>query len=201
MGGTSTRYADLLNGTLPDGTPVYATILTYPFTVESQSLPAGQPPNILARVSDYIAPITSSAFTIRESSLSDKTKSALLTRFIASMYAANRFLINPANARCSVKAIATQLGVGLDVARKEYASVTNPVSGEISPGGNFTFNEEGLLNDVMVRSSFGGFSSVPDDFNFTQALQPGKGKLIDYSIRDAAVDVCRREKVALTRRC
>jgi hypothetical protein len=117
------------------------------------------------------------------------------------MYAANRFLINPANARCSVGAIAKQLGVGLDVARKEYASVTNPLSGEVSPGGDFTFNKEGLLNDVMVRSSFGGFSSLPEDFNFSQALQPGKGKLIDYSIRDAAVDVCRKDKVALARRC
>lgn len=180
---------------------MYATLLTYPFTVESQSLPAGQAPNVLARVSDYIAPITSSAFTIRQSSLSDKTKSALLTRFLASMYAANRYLLNPANAKCSVKAIASQLGVSSDVARKEYASVTNPVSGEISPGGNFTFNEEGLLNDVMVRSSFGGFSSLPDDFNFTEALQPGKGKLIDYTIRDAAVTSCQRDKVALARRC
>ncbi|POS81603.1 hypothetical protein DHEL01_v200041 [Diaporthe helianthi] len=188
VGGTSTRYANLLNGTLPDGSPVYATILTYPLTVQSQSLPAGQAPNILARVSDYIAPVTSSAFTIRESSLSDRAKSALLTRFIASMFAANRFLANPANARCSVKAIANQLGVGLDVARKEYASVTNRVSGEVSPGGDFTFNKQGLLNDVMVRSTFGGFSSLPAAFDFAQALWPGKGKLIDYSIRDAAVD-------------
>lgn len=180
---------------------MYATLLTYPFTVESQSLPAGQAPNVLARVSDYIAPITSSAFTVRQSSLPDKTKSALLTRFLASMYAANRFLLNPANAKCSVKAIASQLGVGLDVARNEYTSVTNPVSGEISPGGNFTFNEEGLLNDVMVRSTFGGFSGVSDEFNFTEALQPGRGKLIDYSIRDAAVALCRRDRVALTRKC
>lgn len=180
---------------------MYASLLNYPFTVESQSLPAGQAPNVLARVSDYIAPITSSAFTVRQSSLSDTAKSALLTRFLASMYAANRYLLNPANSRCSVRAIASQLGVSLDVAKKEYASVTNPVTGEISPGGNFTFNEEGLLNDVMVRSSFGGFSSVSDDFNFTEALQPGRGKLVDYSIRDAAVAACHRDKVALARRC
>ncbi|KKY36998.1 putative pe_pgrs family protein [Diaporthe ampelina] len=149
VGATNIRYADLLNGTLPNGTAVYATLLTYPFTVESQALPVGQTPNVLARVSDYIAPITSSAFTVRQSSLSDKAKSALLTRFLASMYAANQYLLNPANAECSVKAIATQLSVSLNVARQEYTSVTDPVSGEISPGGDFTFNEEGLLNDVM----------------------------------------------------
>ncbi|KAL1872746.1 hypothetical protein Daus18300_004292 [Diaporthe australafricana] len=201
VGGTSTRYADLLNGTLPNGTAVYATILTYPFTVESQALPEEEAPNVLARVSDYIALITSSAFTIRQSSLSNKTESALLTRFLASMYAANRFLLNPANANCSAKAIAKQLNVTLAVARQEYASVTNSMSGEISPGGDFTFNEEGLLNDVMARSSFGGFSSLPDSFNFTEALQPGTGKLIDYSVRDAAVALCRRDKAAFTRRC
>lgn len=117
------------------------------------------------------------------------------------MYAASRFLLNPANARCSVKAIAGQLGVSLDVANKEYASATNALSGEISPGGSFTFNEEGLLNDVMVRSTFGGFSGVADDFNFTEALQPGMGKLIDYSIRDSAIALCQRDKVALARRC
>lgn len=201
VGGTSTRYADLLNGTLPNGTAVYATILNYPFTVESQSLPAGEAPNVLARVSDYVAPITSSAFTVRESSLSNKTESALLARFLASMYAANRYLLNPANANCSVRAMAKQLGVSTDVAWQEYTSVTDPVSGEISPGGDFTFNMEGLLNDVMVRSSFGGFSSVSDDFNFTDALQPGTGKLIDYSVRNAAVDLWWRDRVALTRRC
>ncbi|KAK2603058.1 hypothetical protein N8I77_009542 [Diaporthe amygdali] len=199
VGGTSTRYADLLNGTLPNGTAVYATILNYPFTVESQSLPAGEAPNVLARVSDYVAPITSSAFTVRESSLSNKTESALLARFLASMYAANRYLLNPANANCSVRAIAKQLGVSTDVAWQEYTSVTDPVSGEISPAGDFTFNMEGLLNDVMVRSSFGGFSSISDDFNFTEALQPGTGKLIDYSVRNAAVDLWWRDRVALTR--
>ncbi|KAI3400884.1 hypothetical protein diail_1575 [Diaporthe ilicicola] len=189
VGGTSTRYAALLNGTLSNGTAVYASILNYPFTVESQSLPAGEAPNVLARISDYIAPITSSAFTVRESSLSNTTESALLTRFLASMYAANRFLLNPHNANCSVKAIAKQLNVTLDVAGQEYASVTDPVSGEISPGSDFTFNEEGLLNDVMVRSEFGGFSGLSDAFNFTEALEPGTGKLIDYSVRDAAVDL------------
>lgn len=180
---------------------MYATILTYPFTVESQSLPAEEAPNVLARVSDYIAPITSSAFTVRQSSLSNQTETALLTRFLAAMYAANRFLLNPANANCSAKAIAKQLNVSLAVSRQEYASVTDWVSGEISPGGSFTFNEEGLLNDVLARSTFGGFSSLPDSFNFTEALQPGTGKLIDYSVRDAALALCRKDKVAFTRRC
>ena len=66
VGGTNTRFADLVNGSLPDGTPVFATILTYPFTIEGSALPAGQAPNILARISDFVAPITSTAFNMTQ---------------------------------------------------------------------------------------------------------------------------------------
>ncbi|ORY70882.1 uncharacterized protein BCR38DRAFT_415336 [Pseudomassariella vexata] len=187
VGGTSARYADLLSGTTSNGSAVYATILNYPFTVQGQSLPDGQAPNILARVSDHVAPITSSAFTVRESALSDAAESTLLARFMASMYAANLFLLNANNANCSIGAMAAQLGVTATIAALEYASVTNSLSGEVSPGGNFTVNKEGILNDIAVRASFGGFSGVSDGFDYVAALEPGSGNLIDYSIRDAAV--------------
>jgi hypothetical protein len=68
---------------------VYATILTYPFVVEGKALPTGKGPNILERISDVVAPVTSTAFTIRESLLSSTTETALLTRFMTSMYAAS----------------------------------------------------------------------------------------------------------------
>lgn len=177
----------MVNGSLPNGTAVYATILNYPFTVQGQALPEGQAPNILARVSDVVAPITSSAFTIRESSLSDPTKTELLTRFLASMYAANRFLLKPKNTNCAINAIATQLGISSDIAEAEYASVIDEMTGEVSPGGNFTVNREGIMNVVEVRKELGGFGGVAEDFDFAEALQPGPGKLIDYSVRDAAV--------------
>lgn len=187
VGGTATRYSDLVAGTLPNGTEVYATILTYPVTIEGEALPAGQAPNILARISDYIAPITSLSFMARESSLSNGTQSAVLTRFVASMLAANKFLHDPLNSNRSISAIATQLGVSGDVAAEEYASATNPVSGEVSPGGNFTVDQDGAMNDVRVREEFDGFDGLPVGFDFASALEPGKGKLIDYSVRDAAV--------------
>ncbi|KAL6900076.1 hypothetical protein GGI43DRAFT_56387 [Trichoderma evansii] len=187
VGGTPQRYSALVNEILPNGTAVYATILTYPFTVESEALPPGEAPNILARVSDVVAPVTSSAFTIRESSLSNETETALLTRFIASMYAANKFLLDPKNKACSIQALAKQLSVSQEVATQEYASATNPVSGEVSPPFNdFTVNQTGIMNDVTIRNKFGGFT-VPSSFNFTEALVPGTGKLIDYSVKNAAV--------------
>lgn len=166
---------------------MYATILTYPFTVEGEALPTGETPNVLARISEVVKPVTSSAFTIRESSLSNKTETALLTRFMTTMHAANKFLLNPKNKACSIQALSKQLGVSQAVATQEYASATNPVSGEISPPLNdFTVNQTGIMNDVVVRDKFGGFT-VPLGFNFTEALIPGTGKLIDYSVKKAAV--------------
>lgn len=48
-------------------------------------------------------------------------------------------------------------------------------------------NRQGLLNVIDVRSQFGGFASVPPGFDYAEAILPGKGKLIDYSLRDEAL--------------
>lgn len=190
VGGTSTRYADLLSGTLANGSAVYATMLNYPFTVESQSLAdETQEPTILARISDYVAPITSSAFTVVESSVANATQAALLARFLASMHAANAFLLDPTTKDCAIAAIAAELDITTDVAAEEYASVTDSVSGEIAPDGWFEVNQEGIMNDVAVRLQFGGFSSLSSDFDFAAALEAGTGNLIDYAVLDAAKDV------------
>ncbi|KAB5513512.1 hypothetical protein GE09DRAFT_980680 [Coniochaeta sp. 2T2.1] len=180
VGGTQARYSALLNGSLPNGTAVYATILNYPFTKQAAGL------NILARVSDVVVPITSSAFTVGRTS-------APVTRFVAAMYAANMLLQNPRAKACSIRAIAAQLGVARSVAASEYASATDPLTGEVS-GGNFTVNPAGIMNDVLVRQEFGGFV-VPAGFDFAGALVPGAGQLIDYSIRDAAVALYYRQPV------
>lgn len=187
VGGTSTRYADLLSGSLPNGSEVYATILTYPFTLEGQALPLGEAPNVIARVADYIAPITSSAFMARESSWTNSTNTALLTRFMAAMLAANVILHDPSQANCSIKAISQQLDITQELAAQEYASATDSISGEVSPGGNFTVDQLGALNDVNIRKKFGGFGQLSDDFDYVAALDPGRGKLIDYFILNAAI--------------
>jgi hypothetical protein len=176
-----------VNGVLANGTAVYATILTYPFTVEGEALPAGKAPNVLARVSDVISPVTSSSFITNTSFVTSATKKPLLTRFVASMYAANKRLLDPKYKPCAITAIQQQLNVTKAVATQEYASAINTLTGEVSPDGMFTVNPTGITNDVLVRQEFGGFASAPANFNFTQALIPGPGKLIDYSIRDAAV--------------
>ena len=81
---------------MPNGTTVFATLLTYPFPEEIVALPAAQRPNILARIADVVEPVVSTSLTIRESSLSNETETSKLTRFVAAMLAANRFLLDPA---------------------------------------------------------------------------------------------------------
>ncbi|KAI0154626.1 periplasmic binding protein-like II [Xylariaceae sp. FL1272] len=189
VGSTNIRSADLIAGSLPDGSPVYATILTYPYTSERVGLPTAQQPNILARLSEFVNPISSSAFTTRETALRNETQVGLLTRFISAVGAANMFLGNSSTQtkEDAIRAIRTQLNVSADVAALEYAAATAPGTGEVSLGGIFTVSREGLRNIISVRREFGGFGGVPGDFDFDVAIVPGVGKLIDYSIRDAAV--------------
>jgi hypothetical protein len=177
----------LVAGKLPNGTAVYATILVYPFTAEGEALAAAQRPNILARVSDVVDPISSSAFTARQSALSNCTENDVLVRFMSAMYTANLYLRNPTKKTCSLRAIGKQLNVTTTVAQLEYNAATAADTGEVSPGGTFTVSQTGLLNVIAVREEFNGFSSLPSDYNFTAAMVPGEGKLIDYSIRDLAV--------------
>lgn len=189
VGATVIRYADLIKGSLPNGTDVYATIFTYPFTSEGSVLPAAKRPNVLAKLVDFIQPFSSSAFTIREEALSNSTQRALARNFTAAMYSANQFLTGSANQKASINAIAKQLNVSNAVAKSAYASATDPLNGETSsPGGNFTVNRQGLLNVIDVRSQFGGFSNVSTSFNYADAIVPGPGKLIDYSLRDEALE-------------
>ncbi|KAI1629387.1 hypothetical protein EDD37DRAFT_49426 [Exophiala viscosa] len=188
VGATVTRYADLVNGSLPNGTAVYATIFTYPFTSESIVLPNATRPNILASISDFIEPITSSAFTIRTANLNNGTTRSLARTFTAAMYAANLYLADSDNKNASIGAIAKQLNVSTTAATSAYKSATDSITGETSsPGGNFTVNRQGILNIIDVRSQFGGFNSTPAHFNFAEAILPGTGKLIDYSLRDEAL--------------
>ncbi|EMC92465.1 hypothetical protein BAUCODRAFT_290407 [Baudoinia panamericana UAMH 10762] len=64
VGSTNNRYQYLCAGQLPNGTAVYATILTYPFTANGE---APSPSfKILAMVSDFVDPYASSAFTVSE---------------------------------------------------------------------------------------------------------------------------------------
>jgi hypothetical protein len=190
------RYADLIGGVLPNGSAVYATIVTYPFTAYGEVLPAAQQPNILARVSTFENPISSTAFTVAKSALDDCDKSDLLARFLSAMYAANLYLNNFQNQKCATKAIQTQLNVTSVTAALEYAAATNLTSGEISPDKKFTVNQEGLNNIIAVRAEFGGFS-VASGFDFAAATAPGTGKLIDYSIRNKAVAMLKRKLLSV----
>lgn len=162
--------------------------MVYPFTAFGAALTNSSKPNILARVSDFIQPLSSSAITVAESSLVNLTQRATITRFFGALYAANRFLADPENAACATGAIARQLKISRSLAQAEYTAATDPLTGETSsPGGDFTVSAQGLMNVIDVRKQFGGFANVPAGFDYAAAIEPGTGKLIDYSIRDAVV--------------
>lgn len=180
---------------MPNGTAVYATILTYPFTSEGEA--HSPPANILARVSDFVDPFASTAFTVSQSSLTNSTKKDIYTRFLASFIQANRLLANPTESRCAISAISKQLNVTTAIAKAEYAAATANDSGETITNSTFAVNRQGLLNVIDVRTQFGGFATAPADFNYVTAIVPGTGKLIDDEVRLAAA----RSKSTLRPRC
>ena len=105
------------------------------------------------------------------------------------MYAANCFLADRKNKPMVISAIASTLNITTAVATAEYAAATDPLTGETSPGKNFNVNRQGLLNVIDVRGQFNGFTGAGPTFNFATAIEPGTGKLIDYSVRDQAVAI------------
>lgn len=186
QGATNNRYQYLLNGATPNGGPAYATILTYPFTAQGL---ARNGINVLARASDFVNPFSSTAFTATTASIADPAKAAPLTRFLTAMLEANIYLADPKKRTCVIDAIATQLNITTDIAAAEYAAATDAQTGEttVMQGGKFDVSRQGLLNVIDVRAQFGGFAGAGSGFDFADAIVPGEGKLIDYSIRDKAV--------------
>jgi hypothetical protein len=176
---------------LPNGSTAYATILTYPFTGfanAAELVDVHENPTILARISDFILPVSSTALTVSSASLANTTQRALITRVLASMYAANKFLAEPNNQACSVSAISKELNVTSAVALGEYLAATDAATGETSAGqGIFEVDRQGLLNVIDVRAQFGGFANLPVGFDFVAGISPGVGQLIDYSVRDQVV--------------
>lgn len=202
-GATALRYQYLVDGTTPDGTPAYATILTYPFTAESQALPSTSRPNILARASDFVNPFSSTAFTVTTASTVDPIKAPLLTKFLTATLEANRYLLNSKHKSCAINAIAAQLNISTAVASAEYTAAVEPATGEIATmqDGKFDVNRQGLLNVIDLRAQFGGFTGVPTGFDYADAIVPGPGNLIDYALRDQAVEAANSGKVKIPGKC
>ncbi|EJD43195.1 hypothetical protein AURDEDRAFT_89067 [Auricularia subglabra TFB-10046 SS5] len=186
VGSTSTRFQFLSNGTLPDGTPVFGTILTYPFSTDTELAAHLDPPlPILARVSDFVNPFSSSALTVASSAFDNLTPASPHARAIAAMLSANRFLAS--GGPCSRAAIAAELGLPADsdVVSAELAALTDPATGETAQT-DFEVNPLALFNVIDVRTLQNGFAGAGERFDFVDAITPGAGKLIDYRLRDIA---------------
>ncbi|KZV96662.1 hypothetical protein EXIGLDRAFT_608932 [Exidia glandulosa HHB12029] len=190
VGGTSLRFANLAAGSLPDGTPVFGTILTYPFTGMAAHLDTPLPE--LARASTFVAPFSSSSVTVATSAFDDLSPASPHVRATAALLAANRFLASqdPAQIQCSRAAIASELGIAPDstLLDAEFMAATAPVTGETAQV-DFEVNSVGLWSVVDLRAQQQAFAGAGDRFNFVDALQPGPGQLIDNRMGDAAIDI------------
>lgn len=189
VGGTPFRYQALLDGQLGNGTVVYATVLTYPYTafLARDTNPSASPrPHILARLSDFVAPFSSQALTVRTSTVTNTTTPAYraTVSFVRAMLRANRLLADPdpQHRAQAQDAIAAELKIEDEAtAARELAAATDSVTGETAQV-NFEVSGVGLWNVIGIRDRFGGFAGAGPGFDFVQAL-PG---LIDYRVRDAA---------------
>lgn len=124
----------------------------------------------------------------------DPAKAALLTKFLTAMLEANIYLADPKRKACVIGAIAAQLNISRSVARAEYAAATDPVTGEVAQD-TFEVSRQGLLNVIDLRAQFGGFAGTGAAFDFVDAITPGLGKLVDYTLRDRALAAFEKVKV------
>lgn len=159
-----------------------------------QASAASPPIPILARVSDFVAPFFSNALTIRsEDADPSSNPTSPLVRGVAALLGANRFLADPANKDCAVRAIARDNGISHTLAEEEYTSATDPVSGEINQV-DFEASRLGLLNVIDIRMLVDGFAQAGPSFDFVQAIEPGPGLLLDFRVRDAALKLVKEVK-------
>ncbi|KAK8033955.1 hypothetical protein PG991_003353 [Apiospora marii] len=189
VGGTPFRYQALLHGHLNNGSVVYATVLTYPYTAylaREANTSASPAPHVLARVSDFVAPFSSQALTVRTSTVTHTSNPAYraTVSFVRAMLRANRLLADPdPQRRAELQgAIAAELGIEDEAtAALELAAATDAVTGETAQV-DFQVSGVGLWNVIGIRDRFGGFTAAGPGFDFVEALPD----LIDYRVRDAA---------------
>lgn len=186
VGGTPLRYQALLDGHLSNGSAVYATMLTYPYTAflaGGAQANASSGVHVLARVADFVAPFSSQALTVRTSTVANVNTTGYnaTVAFVRTMLCANRLLADPLRRDQARDAIAAELGVDETTAGRELAAATDPVTGETAQA-DFQVSEVGLWNVIGIRDRFGGFAGAAPGLDFVEAL-PG---LIDYRVRDAA---------------
>ncbi len=179
VGGTKIRFGALEAGSFTDPTtgatsPVYATMLIYPFTSQITG-----PVKVAARFSDYLAPYQVNGQAINQTYAS-KNASAI-TAYLKAYIQADRFLFNPANHAKVVQDMATGYGVSAAIAETDYAAATNPISGQ---NVDAKMDKKGLAAVIDVRKEFNGFVNPVDTKKF---IKPTKGGFYDDTYLKAAL--------------
>ncbi|KAG8526457.1 uncharacterized protein KY384_000050 [Bacidia gigantensis] len=167
---------------------VFANLLTTLNTTNATTQPRL---NTLARAQDFVDPFSNRVLTVASATLSHPTseKYQAIQRFVTALLRANAYLNDPENRESVVRLLQRSGGLGRKAAEGVYDYSTSREVGEVTKDQEaiFQVSRLGLLNVIDIRRQFEGFMGLEAGFNFVEAIMPGEGKLINYRVRDAAV--------------
>ena len=164
----------------------------FPYQVVANLIAANGPnkPNILAQAEDFVNPLSDLVLTVASSTLSspNSDRYQAILRFVTALLRANKYLAKASNKKKVIQLLQKSGGYSEAAAEAVYGYATDPDVGETATQQNrkFDVTRQGLLNVIAIREQFDGFAGVPKGFNFVDAITPGPGKLVDYSLRDKA---------------
>lgn len=159
VGGTFQRYLSLIN----PNTTTLATLLNPPFTVAAQD-----PIKIVAKISDYLAPIQNAGYAVTQSYAD--SHGPTITAFIKALIEAGSFVADPANHARVVQDEINEQGLPLSQAEAIYQLALDPVSGENLDA---RMDRQGMVNIIELRTEFGGFTNPPNAMAFVRPSRHG----------------------------
>jgi len=183
VGSTPLRYNALLAGRTTAGAPVYASLLTYPFSGYLQFANRSDI-KVLGRSTDYIGQYAASAVNVQTSNLANPAKVELYTKFLTAYVLTANFNANPDNRDKIVNDLIIDLNVTRPIAEYEYTVITDKRSGDAAVP-DLIAPPLAVLTTSNLRQQFGGYTFFT---NFTLAGIPKSegGTIFDYSILNAA---------------
>jgi ABC-type nitrate/sulfonate/bicarbonate transport system substrate-binding protein len=177
VGGSAARFAALNAGQLPNGDPVYATMLAQP-----QTLNLTAPVYVLAEFADYVSPYQNIVYATSHSySAANPDK---LIAFSRAYIKAQAFVLNPANRDVVLGHAQAELGITREVAEKIYNALANRDNGENLLG---RYERKATQAVIELRQEFGGFTAPLSKKQIKEYLKPKANGLYDDRFWKAAI--------------
>ncbi|WP_201382959.1 ABC transporter substrate-binding protein [Ktedonobacter sp. SOSP1-52] len=178
VGGVALRYQQLLAGQNTSG-PVYATLLSSPFTVLSTYQPHLK---ILDTLSNYVNPYQGTSLASTRTYA--QAHPEVIEAFLRAMIRAQRYALDPANHDTLIGDIASVFNVSPQVANDILVDAFNAQTGESV---NEELDTQGLINVINLRQQFNGFTTSIDSKQLAKSKKDGL--YYDKYWKDALRDV------------